>query len=165
MSPDAFPGFLLSAQPCWPASRGHLQLRSADPEAPPLIVPNSLGAPQDLEALVDGALWLRRLAATPALAAVIDAELQPGVAAQGHEALAEDIRRRASTVFHPVGTCRMGTDAAQSVVDARLRVHGLQRLRVIDASVFPHITSGNTNAPTMMVAEKGADLVLQDATT
>lgn len=163
MSPDAFPGFLLSAQPCWPASRGHLQLRSADPEAPPLIVPNSLGAPQDLDALVDGALWLRRLAATPALAAVIDAELQPGTAAQGRDALAEDIRRRASTVFHPVGTCRMGTDAAQSVVDARLRVHGLQGLRVIDASVFPHITSGNTNAPTMMVAEKGADLVLQDA--
>ena len=75
------------------------------------------------------------------------------------------MRRRASTVFHPVGTCRMGADAAQAVVDARLRVHGLQGLRVIDASVFPHITSGNTNAPTMMVAEKGADLVLQDATS
>jgi len=163
MSPDAFPGFLLSAQPCWPASRGHLQLRSTDLEAPPLIVPNSLGAAQDLDALVDGALWLRRLAATPALAAVIDAELQPGAAVQSREQLAEDIRQRASTVFHPVGTCRMGGDVAQSVVDARLRVHGLQGLRVIDASVFPHITSGNTNAPTMMVAEKGADLVLQDA--
>ena len=74
-----------------------------------------------------------------------------------------DIRQRAGTVFHPVSTCRMGPDATQAVVDARLRVHGLQGLRVIDASVFPAITSGNTNAPTLMVAEKGADMVLQDA--
>ena len=74
-----------------------------------------------------------------------------------------DIRQRAGTVFHPVGTCRMGPDARHAVVDAQLRVHGLSGLRVIDASIFPHITSGNTNAPTMMVAEKGADLVLADA--
>jgi choline dehydrogenase len=163
MSPDPFPGFLLSAQPCWPASRGHVQLRSADPDAAPLIVPNSLSAPQDLQALVEGSRWLRRLAATPALAAVIDAELQPGLARQSQQELEEDIRQRASTVFHPVGTCRMGVDAQYAVVDARLRVHGMDRLRVIDASVFPHLSSGNTNAPTMMVAEKGADLVLADA--
>ena len=165
MSPDPFPGFLLSAQPCWPASRGRLQLRTADPTAAPRIEPNSLAAPQDLQALVDGLRFLRRLAAAPALAEIIDAELQPGPAAQSDAELEDDVRRRASTVFHPVGTCRMGADAAQAVVDARLRVHGLQGLRVIDASVFPHITSGNTNAPTMMVAEKGADLVLQDATS
>jgi choline dehydrogenase len=163
MSPDDFPGFLLSAQPCQPRSRGHVALRSADPRAAPLIVPNSLADDADIEGLLRGSLWLRRLAATPALAAVIDAELQPGPAVQSREQFIDDIRQRASTVFHPVGTCRMGPNAAQAVVDARLRVHGLASLRVIDASVFPVITSGNTNAPTIMVAEKGADLVLEDA--
>ena len=163
MSPDPFPGFLLSAQPCWPLSRGHVQLRSADPYADPLIVPNSLTAPQDLDALVEGSRWLRRLAATPALAAVIERELEPGAQAQSQQELEDDIRQRASSVFHPVGSCRMGPDPRQAVVDARLRVHGLAGLRVIDASIFPHITSGNTNAPTMMVAERGADLVLADA--
>jgi choline dehydrogenase len=108
-------------------------------------------------------MFLRRLAATPALAAVIDAELQPGAAVQTREQLEDDVRRRASTVFHPVGTCRMGPDAQQDVTDAQLRVHGLAGLRVIDASIFPALTSGNTNAPTIMVAEKGADLVLADA--
>jgi choline dehydrogenase len=163
MSPDPFSGFLLSAQPCWPASRGQLRLGTPNPTDAPVIEPNSLAAPEDLDALVAGAQWLRRLAATPALSAVIEHELKPGAAAQSREALEDDIRQRASTVFHPVGTCRMGPDPAQAVVDASLRVHGLDGLRVIDASVFPHITSGNTNAPTIMVAEKGADLVLSDA--
>ncbi len=163
MQPDRFPGFLLSAQPCWPTSRGHVQLRTADVMAPPVIVPNSLASADDLEALVQGALWLRRLAAAPALQAVIDTELQPGPAVQTREQLEADIRARASTVFHPVGTCRMGPDAAQGVVDARLRVFGLAGLRVVDASIFPHITSGNTNAPAMMVGERGAELMLEDA--
>ncbi len=162
MQPDSFPGFLLSAQPCWPTSRGHIRLRAADAQAAPAIVPNSLATPEDLEALVQGSLWLRRLAATPALSAVIEAELQPGPGAQTCEQFEADIRRRASTVFHPVGTCRMGPDTRQAVVDARLCVHGLQGLRVIDASIFPHITSGNTNAPTMMVAERGAELMLEE---
>ena len=163
MSPDPFPGFLLSAQPCRPSSRGHVQLRAADPLAAPLIVPNSLATAHDVDELVEGSMFLRRLAATPALAAVIDAELQPGAAVQTREQLEDDVRRRASTVFHPVGTCRMGPDAQQDVTDAQLRVHGLAGLRVIDASIFPALTSGNTNAPTIMVAEKGADLVLADA--
>ena len=163
MRPDRFPGFLLSAQPCWPTSRGHVQLRTADVQSDPVIVPNSLANADDLEALVQGALWLRRLAATPALREVIDAELQPGPAVQTREQLEADIRARASTVFHPVGTCRMGPEATQSVVDARLRVHGLAGLRVVDASIFPHITSGNTNAPAMMVGERGAELMLEDA--
>jgi choline dehydrogenase len=162
MSPDPFPGFLLSAQPCRPTSRGHLQLRSADPMAAPTIVPNSLATADDVEDMLEGAMLLRRLAATTSLAQVIDEELQPGPAAQTREQLLEDIRRRCSTVFHPVGTCRMGVDPRDSVVDARLRVHGATSLRVIDASVFPAITSGNTNAPTIMVAEKGADLVIAD---
>jgi choline dehydrogenase len=162
MQPDRFPGFLLSAQPCWPRSRGYLQLRTADGLENPLIVPNSLADADDLEALVQGSLWLRRLADTPALRELIDAELQPGAAVQAREAIEADIRARASTVFHPVGTCRMGPDAAHDVVDARLRVHGLAGLRVVDASIFPHITSGNTNAPAMMVGERGAELMLED---
>jgi choline dehydrogenase len=165
MSPDAFPGFLLSAQPCQPRSRGHVALRSTDPQAAPIIVPNSMADAEDLEGLLRGAAWLRRLAATPALAAVIERELQPGPEVQSREQFIDDIRQRASSVFHPVATCRMGPDAAASVVDARLRVHGIAGLRVIDASVFPAITSGNTNAPVIMVAEKGADLVLEDART
>ncbi|MEO7853625.1 MAG: GMC oxidoreductase, partial [Rubrivivax sp.] len=162
MSPDPFPGFLLSAQPCQPSSRGHVQLRSPDALDAPLIVPNSLGSADDLQALVDASMWLRKLAAAPSLAAIIDAELQPGPDVRTQEQFFDDIRQRASSVFHPVGTCRMGPDAEQAVVDARLRVHGLAGLRVIDASVFPSITSGNTNAPTIMVAEKGADMVLAD---
>ena len=163
MSPDPFPGFLLSAQPCRPTSRGHVQLRSADPFAAPLIQPNSLATDHDLQELVEGSRLLRRLAAMPALAAIIAEELQPGAAVQSHEQMVADIRERAGTVFHPVGTCRMGPDARESVVDARLRVHGLHGLRIIDASIFPTLTSGNTNAPTIMVAEKGAEFVLAAA--
>jgi choline dehydrogenase len=127
-------------------------------------VPNSLSAPQDLEDLLDGAALLRRLAATPALSAVIEGELAPGPHVQSREDMIGDIRARASSVFHPVGTCRMGPDPGSAVVDARLRAHGLGSLRVVDASVFPAVTSGNTNAPVLMVAEKAAALVLEDAT-
>ena len=163
MSPDPFPGFLLSAQPCRPESRGHLELKSADPFAAPRIVPNSLATEHDIQEMVEGAMLLRQLAATPALAAVIDEELSPGLAVATREQLIEDIRRRSSTVFHPVGTCRMGPDPRQAVVDPSLKVHGIQALRVVDASIFPALTSGNTNAPVIMVAEKAADLILADA--
>ncbi|MEO8132893.1 MAG: GMC family oxidoreductase N-terminal domain-containing protein [Betaproteobacteria bacterium] len=163
LSPDTFAGFLLSAQPCRPTSRGHVQIRSADPMGLPVIVPNSLATERDIDDLLEGGALLRRLAAIPAFAAVIEEELQPGTAKQSRDQLLEDIRQRASTVFHPVSTCRMGPDPRAAVVDSRLRVHGLSCLRVIDASVFPAVTSGNTNVPVMMVAEKGAEMVLEDA--
>ena len=163
MRPDPFPGFLLSAQPCRPTSRGFLELRATDPFAPPRIVPNSLATEHDVEEMLEGARFLRSLAAAPALRDVIDAELQPGAAVESRDALLADIRARCSTVFHPVSTCRMGPDPREAVVDARLRVHGIAGLRIVDASVFPTLTSGNTNAPTIMVAEKGADLILADA--
>jgi choline dehydrogenase len=108
-------------------------------------------------------MLLRELAAAPALAAVIDEELSPGRAVATREQLIEDIRQRSSTVFHPVGTCRMGPDPRQAVVDPSLKVHGIRALRVVDASIFPALTSGNTNAPVIMVAEKAADLILADA--
>ena len=165
MSPDPFPGFLLSAQPCRPTSRGSVSLRSPDPLAAPRIEPNSLATPEDLDALVQGARFLRRLAATPVLSAAIDSEMAPGAQVQTHEQLVADIRARASSVFHPVSSCRMGPDPRAAVVDHRLRVHGLAGLRIVDASVFPAVTSGNTNAPVIMVAEKGAAMILADAAT
>jgi choline dehydrogenase len=164
MRPDPFPGILLSAQPCRPVSRGYLHVRSSLPEAAPVIVPNSLDAPQDLEDLLEGAALLRRLATSPALSAVIEKELTPGPEVQNREDMERDIRARASSVFHPVGTCRMGPAPGSSVVDGRLRAHGLEALRVVDASIFPALTSGNTNAPVLMVAEKAATMLLEDAT-
>jgi choline dehydrogenase len=113
--------------------------------------------------MLEGVRFLRRLAATPSMAALIEEELQPGSDIQSEEELIEDIRQRAWTVFHPVSTCRMGPDPKQAVVNHRLRVHCLAGLRIIDASVFPSITSGNTNAPSIMVGEKGADIILEDA--
>ncbi|MBL8830890.1 MAG: GMC family oxidoreductase N-terminal domain-containing protein [Rhodospirillales bacterium] len=160
MRPDPFPGFLLSAQPCRPTSRGHIEIASTDPGAPPSIFPNSLSTEHDRQEMVEGARLLRRLADTPAFRAVIDAEMLPGRDVRSDEEHLADIRRRGSTVFHPVGTCRMGPDPRADVVDDSLRVKGIVGLRVIDASIFPTVTSGNTNAPTIMVAEKGADLVL-----
>jgi choline dehydrogenase len=98
------------------------------------------------------------------MAAIIAEELKPGPSVRSEDECIADIRARCYSVFHPVGTCRMGPDPTDSVVDHRLRVHGLSHLRVIDASIFPAVTSGNTNAPAIMVGEKGADLVLADAT-
>ena len=160
MRPDPFPGILLSAQPCRPVSRGHVEIRSADPLAPPRIVANSLSHPSDLDALLRAQHLLRRIAAAPALREIIAAELVPGQDCTTDDGLIADIRARASTVFHPVGTCRMGAGSISSAVDPALRVHGIAGLRVVDASVFPCVTSGNTNAPVMMVAEKAASLIL-----
>lgn len=163
MAPDPYPGFLLGAQPCKPSSRGRLRLRSDDPMAAPLIEPNSLATEHDAQEMMEATLFLRRLAATPAFSAIIEQELVPGASIRSQEQLMDDIRRRASTVFHPVSTCCMGPDPATAVLNNRLQVHGLAGLRVIDASAFPSLTSGNTNAPTLMLAEKGADEVLRAA--
>ncbi len=160
MRPDPFPGFLLSAQPCRPTSRGHIEIVSPDPMTAPAIHPNSLATEADIDAMLDGAALLRRLAAAPGLREVIDTELAPGPSVEGRDAMLADIRARAGTVFHPVSTARMAPDIATGVVDARLRAHGLDALRIADASVFPYVTSGNTNLPTIMLAEKAADLIL-----
>ncbi len=163
MSPDPFPGFLLSAQPCRPTSRGRIEIGSADPMAAPLIHPNYLSTDEDIAAMLAATRFLRRLAGTPAFSAVIERELAPGPDVVAEADLLDDIRQRASTVYHPVSTCRMGVNPVSNVVDATLRVQGIDGLRVIDASVFPTVTSGNTNAPTIMVAEKGSELVLARA--
>ena len=162
MNPDPFPGFLLGIQPTRPTSRGHLEVRSPDPFAAPAIHPNYLSTNHDLQEMVEGVRFLRRLAAAPALADIIEAEIAPGPEVRSDEELVADIRERAGTVFHPAGTCRMGPDPARDVVDPRLRLHGLAGLRVVDASIFPTLISGNTNATAIMVGEKGADLILED---
>lgn len=162
LAPDPFPGYLLSAQPTRPRSSGDLVLASPDPFAAPVIRPNYLSDSFDLVEMLEGAHYIRRLAQAPALASVTECELLPGDAARGEEALIDDIRGRSTTVFHPVRTCRMGPDPQTSVVNARLQVYGLERLRVVDASIFPTLTSGNTNAPTIMVAQKAADMILDD---
>ncbi|MEM8728921.1 MAG: GMC family oxidoreductase N-terminal domain-containing protein [Pseudomonadota bacterium] len=163
MNPDPFPGFLIGAQPTRPTSRGHLQIRSPDPFEPVEIHPNYLATDHDVQDMLDAARLSRRLALAPAMAKVIEAELTPGPEVDTDEEVIADCRARATTVFHPVGTCRMGPDPTRDVVDARLRVHGVSGLRVADASVFPTLTSGNTNAPAIMVGEKAADLILADA--
>jgi choline dehydrogenase len=163
MQPDAFSGFSTSISPCRPTSRGIVQIRSADPYQPPRIEPNMMATDADVADLLAGAHFLRRLASTPSFQSVIEAELKPGPATQSDSEFVADIRQRAYSVFHPVGTCRMGPDARDSVVDPTLKVHGIAGLRVIDASIFPTVTSGNTNAPAIMVGEKGAELVLRDS--
>ncbi|SEN06790.1 choline dehydrogenase [Roseovarius tolerans] len=162
MNPDPFPGFLLGVQPTRPTSRGHLEIRSPDPSEAPAIYPNYLATDIDLQEMLEGARLMRRFAEAPALARLIEAELLPGPHVQSEDDLIADVRNRAGTVFHPVSTCRMGPDARHDVVDARLRVHGMGGLRVVDASIFPTLTSGNTNAPAIMVGEKGADMILED---
>ena len=163
LNPDPFSAFLLSHNPCRPTSRGHIELASADPLDYPIIHPNYLATRTDIDDVLAGNRLLRQLASTKPLSDIITEELIPGNNIEGDEALLADFRARADTVYHPTSTCMMGLDPATSVVDARLRVHGVTGLRVIDASVFPTITSGNTNAPTVMVAEKGAEMVMEDA--
>jgi len=162
MKPDDFSGFSTSVSPCRPKSRGHVAIRSADPAVAPLIDPNYLSAPEDLANLLVGAKFLRRLAATPTFSETIAEELKPGPAQISDEALIADIRARAYSVFHPCGSCRMGPDPRSTVVDARLKVHGFDGLRVVDASIFPIIPSANTNAPAMMVGERAAQLMLHE---
>ena len=163
LNPDPFSAFLLSFNACRPTSRGEINIISPDPFAHPAIVPNYLSTEHDVHEARAGIRLLRRLARTSPLADVVTEEILPGAHLEDDEHLLDDFRRRADTVYHPVSTCMMDPDTAAGVVDARLRVHGIGGLCVADASVFPTITSGNTNAPTVMVAEKGAAMVLEDA--
>lgn len=161
---DRQPGFTLSAQPCRPSSRGEVRITSADPAAPPLIQPNSLSTEHDRAEAVRAVRMIQQLARTAELQAAAAPERLPTVLRMDRdEDLLQSYRETASTDFHPCCTCRMGRDAAGSVLDSRLRVHGLDGLRVADASAFPNVTSANTNAPVMMLAARAADLILEDA--
>jgi len=160
-----FSGFTMSVCQLRPQSRGWVRIRSADPLTPPAMQANYLSAEADRETLIAGIRLARRLAATRALSPYIKTEYRPGPDAQSDADLLEFARNTGGTIFHPSGTCRMGDVARdrQAVVDSELRVHGLAGLRVIDCSIMPTLTSGNTNVPVVMIAERAADLILRDA--
>jgi choline dehydrogenase-like flavoprotein len=141
-----------------PRSRGSLELRSGDAADKPRIVTNSLAEPEDVAALVAGTRLAREIADCEPLRSRVRRELFPGDGLQSDDDLEADVRRRVDLLYHPVGTCRMGVDET-AVVDAELRVRGVEALRVVDASIMPLIPGGNTNAPTMMLAERAADLI------
>jgi choline dehydrogenase len=156
----AFPAFTASVCNLRPTSRGHVHIASADSYAAPKIVPNYLSTEQDRTVAADALRLTRAIAAAPALKKFAPEEYKPGVQFQSQEELAQAASQIGTTIFHPVGTCRMGLASdASSVVDSTLRVIGVAGLRVVDASIMPYITSGNTNSPTVMIAEKAAQMI------
>ena len=155
-------GMTVAICPVRPDSRGTIMARSADPREKPVITPNYLSAPGDERVMLAGIRFTRNIFAAPAMARHSVEETLPGPDVVSDEALAEHARRFGTTIFHPVGTCKMGEDP-RAVVDSRLRVRGIGGLRVIDASVMPTLTTGNTNAPTIMIGEKGAAMIREDA--
>jgi choline dehydrogenase len=157
---DPFSGFYLCFQPTRPTSVGRIDIAGPDFRAPPRIAPNYFSTDKDVSDAAHGGRLLQAIARTRAIQSLIRAPIAPDLLAMNGEQLVADFRARAATVYHPVSTCRMGRTAADSVVDSALRVHGVERLRVVDASVFPTVTSANTNAPTLMVAQKAADMIL-----
>ena len=157
----SFPAFTASVCNLRPESRGHVRIRDADARTPPAIRPNYLSTETDRRVAVEAIRLTRRIAKAKPLAPFSPEEFKPGPALESDAELAKAAGDIGTTIFHPVGTCRMGSDPA-AVVDERLRLRGVAGLRVVDASVMPTITSGNTNSPTMMIAEKGAAMVLHD---
>ena len=157
-----FSGFTLAYYPFRPTSRGHVRIKSKDPLAAPAMQANYLSTEYDRCMMIAGARMARALTATPSFSPYVLEEYQPGPSVQSDEAILDAVRDTGASGYHPVGTCRMGRDAG-AVVDPRLRVHGVQGLRVVDASVMPTLVSGNTNAATIMIAEKAADMVREDA--
>lgn len=157
-----FAAFTASVCQLRPESRGHVVIKSTDPSVDPGIHPNYLATVNDQQTIVDGLKLSRKIIATPTMQKLVTEEFAPGLATQTDEQLLQFARDTGSTVYHPVSTCKMGPDP-MAVVDERLRVHGMWGLRVVDASIMPTLNSGNTNAPTIMIGEKAADMILEDA--
>jgi len=139
-------------------SRGHIKLRSADPLAYPIIQPNYLEQEEDMDIFVKGVKLARKIAHSPAFDPYRGEEFEPGAHIQSDEEIRDYLRRKVQSLYHPVGTCKMGVDP-MAVVNPQLQVHGVEGLRVVDASVMPTIINANTNAPTIMIAEKAADMI------
>ncbi|RWM21113.1 MAG: choline dehydrogenase [Mesorhizobium sp.] len=162
LTPDPWPGFSIGLSNCRPSSRGEIMIRSSNPLDYPKIVANAFSTEADVAEMLAAVKFVRKIAAIPAMADIIEEEVLPGPSITSDADLIQDFRKRSGTVYHPVSTCRMGPVAARAVVDPRLRVHGLAGLRVIDASIFPDNITGNTNAASIMTGWKGAELVLED---
>ena len=159
---DREPSIAASVYRLRPAVSGSVTLRSPDPAQAPVLKPEFLTDQGDIDAVVSGIRQIRRIMATEPMASRVVEEVMPGRDVQSDAEILDYLRRHGNSAMHPSGTCKMGPDRL-GVVDERLRVRGVERLRVVDASVMPHVTSGNTNAPTMMIAEKGADMIARDA--
>lgn len=157
-----FSGVTASVCQLRPESRGVISITSPDPAAPPSIVANYLASQTDCDVLLAGIRMLRRIAEQPAFKQYVKCEFLPGPEVESDEDLMAFAKAKGTTIFHPCGTCKMGRDP-MAVVDERLRVHGIAGLRVVDASIMPTMTSGNTNAPTIMIAEKASDMIREDA--
>jgi choline dehydrogenase len=157
-----FPGFIASVCQLRPQSRGFVHVTSADPRQPPAIQPRYLTSPLDRDTVIAGMKLLRTIMRQPAMRRYVAEERAPAPHVTSDAELLAFARATATTVFHPTSTCHMGTDAT-AVVDERLRVRGIERLRVVDGSIMPTLVSGNTNAAIVMIAEKGADMILHDA--
>jgi choline dehydrogenase-like flavoprotein len=159
---DNAPGMTMGVAGLRPTSQGSIHCKSNDPAQGPAIRPNFLATQADRQTLIDGMKVARQIVSRPALSHFIDFEMSPGLGVETDEQWLDFARANGQTIYHPIGTCRMGSDD-QAVVDVRLRFKGLQGLRIVDASVMPAMVSGNTQSPVMMVAERGADLILADA--
>ncbi|TGQ36402.1 GMC family oxidoreductase N-terminal domain-containing protein [Mesorhizobium sp. M00.F.Ca.ET.216.01.1.1] len=162
LTPDPWPGFSIGLSNCRPSSRGEIMIRSSNPRDYPKIVANAYSTESDVAEMLAAVKFVRKIASMPAMAEIIEEEVLPGPSITSDADLIQDFRKRSGTVYHPVSTCRMGPAAARAVVDPRLRVHGIESLRVIDASIFPDNITGNTNAAAIMTGWKGAELVLED---
>jgi len=162
MAPDPYSGFLVAFNSCRPTSKGTVTIASGNAADKPLIQPNYLSTDKDINEVIQGSKIIRKIMQTQALGAVTEEEIKPGTMVNDEASMLAYFRQEGGSIYHLCGSCTMGPSQETAVVDSQLKVHGVTGLRVIDASVFPNITSGNINAPVMMVAEKGADLVLQD---
>jgi choline dehydrogenase len=166
LTPEPYPGFLLAFNPCRPTSRGSIEIASTNPADAALIRANYLTTRKDIDEVIQGSRLIRSIMKANALRAVTVEETLPGesVVPEGDDAaMLQYFRENSGSIYHLCGSCAMGPDTQTAVVDDRLRVHGMKALRIVDASIFPNVTSGNINAPVMMVAEKAAQMILDDA--
>lgn len=161
--PEPYSGFLLAFNPCRPTSRGTVTIVSGDPAQAPAIDPQYLTTQHDIDEVIQGNRLVRKIMSSPALKAITVEEVIPGPQLQSDEELLAYFRANCGSIYHLCGSCIMGPNEGDSVVTPQLKVHGINGLRIVDASIFPNVTSGNINATTMMVAEKGSDLILADA--
>ena len=162
MQLEPYSGFLMAFNSCRPSSRGKIELASADAEDAALIKPNYLSTDKDISEVIEGSKLIRKIMQAPALKEITIEEVSPGHDVDDEEGMLSYFREKSGSIYHLCSSCVMGENSQTSVVDSRLRVHGVKGLRVVDASVFPNITSGNINAPVMMVAEKGSAMILED---